>query len=48
MRRAREIWVNVIRQFEKSGLKQEEFAAERKIPVGTLRRPPLGRAELEK
>jgi len=37
MRRAREIWVNIIRQFERSGLKQEEFAAERKIPVGTLR-----------
>ena len=36
-RRTREIWRNVIRQLEQSGLTQEEFAAERKIPVGTLR-----------
>src|SRR5262249_598768 len=37
MRRAREIWVQIIRQFEKSGLTQDAFAAERGIPVGTLR-----------
>src|SRR5437868_1152253 len=37
MRHAREIWVQIVGQFEKSGLTQEAFAAERGIPVGTLR-----------
>lgn len=37
MRRAREIWVSIIRQFEGSGLTQEEFAEKRGLPVGTLR-----------
>src|SRR5690242_1153766 len=37
MRRARDIWVGIIQQFERSGLTQEAFAAERGIPVGTLR-----------
>lgn len=36
-RRTREIWRNLIGQFERSGKKAEEFAAEREIPVGTLR-----------
>jgi hypothetical protein len=36
-RRTREIWRNLIKQFEKSGKTREEFAAERQIPVGTLR-----------
>lgn len=36
-RRTREIWQNLIRQFERSGKRQDEFAAERGIPVGTLR-----------
>ena len=36
-KRTREIWRNIITQFEQSGKKQEEFAAERRIPVGTLR-----------
>jgi len=36
-RRTREIWRNLIGQFEQSGKSQEEFAAERRIPVGTLR-----------
>jgi hypothetical protein len=36
MRRAREIWVQVIRQFEKSGLSQTEFAKQRGIPLKTL------------
>ena len=36
-RRTREIWRNVIGQFERSGKKPEEFASEREIPVGTLR-----------
>ena len=37
MRRARDIWVQIIRQYEKSELSQEAFAEERNIPVGTLR-----------
>jgi hypothetical protein len=37
MRRARDIWVGIVGQFEKSGLTQEAFAQERNIPVGTLR-----------
>ena len=36
-RRAREIWVGIVAQYEKSGLTQEAFAEERGIPVGTLR-----------
>jgi transposase-like protein len=36
MRRAREIWVQIIRQFEGSGLTQAEFARQRGIPAGTL------------
>lgn len=36
-RRTREIWGNLIGQFERSGKRQGEFAAERAIPVGTLR-----------
>ncbi len=35
-RRTREIWRNLIGQFERSGKSLEQFAAERKIPVGTL------------
>jgi hypothetical protein len=35
-RRTREIWQNLIGQFERSGLTQEEFAAKWKIPVGTM------------
>lgn len=37
MRRAREIWVSIVGQYEKSGQTQEAFAAARGIPVGTLR-----------
>ena len=37
MRRAREIWVQIVRQFEQSGLTQEAYADERGIPVATLR-----------
>ncbi len=37
MRRAREIWVGIVEQYEKSGLTQEAFAEQRNIPVGTLR-----------
>ncbi len=37
MRYAREIWIQIVGQFEKSGLTQEEFAKQRGIPVGTLR-----------
>jgi hypothetical protein len=37
MRRAREIWVQIIGQFERSGLTQEAFAEQRGIPVSTLR-----------
>jgi len=36
-RRTREIWANLIRQLERSGLSVEEFAARREIPVKTLR-----------
>jgi hypothetical protein len=36
-RRTREIWKNLIEQYERSGLGQEEYAAKRGIPVGTLR-----------
>jgi hypothetical protein len=36
-RRSREIWRNLIGQLERSGKKVEEFAAEREIPVSTLR-----------
>jgi hypothetical protein len=36
-RRTREIWQNLILQYERSGKSQEEFAREREIPVGTLR-----------
>ncbi len=36
-RRTREIWRNLIEQFERSGKSGEEFAAERQISVGTLR-----------
>jgi hypothetical protein len=36
-RRTREIWRNLISEFERSGKTQEEYAAEREIPVGTLR-----------
>lgn len=36
MRRAREIWVEIIRQFEASGLSQTEFAKQRGIPMKTL------------
>ena len=38
MRRARQIWVELIRQYERSGLSAEEFAEKREIPVHTLRR----------
>ena len=38
MRRARQIWIELIRQCEKSGLSAEEFAERREIPVHTLRR----------
>lgn len=37
MRRTREVWANLIRQFERSGKTQEEFATEREIPLTTLR-----------
>jgi transposase-like protein len=37
MRKAREIWVGIIQQYERSGLTQEAFADERGIPVGTIR-----------
>lgn len=36
-RRTREIWRNLVGQFERSGKKREEFAEERGIPVGTLK-----------
>ena len=35
-RRTREIWKNVIGQFERSGKTQEAFATEREIPVGNV------------
>ena len=37
MRRAREIWIQIVGQYEKSGLTQEAFATQRGMPVGTLR-----------
>jgi hypothetical protein len=37
MRRARGIWVELIRQCDKSGLSTEAYAAKRGIPVRTLR-----------
>src|SRR5438128_2460539 len=37
MRRAREIWVGIVGQYERSGLTQEAFAADRGFPVATLR-----------
>ena len=37
MRRARPIWVELIKQYERSGLSTEEYAAKRGIPVTTLR-----------
>ena len=37
MRKARDIWVAIIGQYEGSGLTQEAFAEQRNIPVGTLR-----------
>src|SRR5258706_9089112 len=36
-RRTREIWQNLIGQFERSGKSIEQFAGERQIPVGTLK-----------
>jgi hypothetical protein len=36
-RRTREIWRNLIGQFERSGKTQEQFATEREIPLTTLR-----------
>ena len=36
-RRTREIWSNLIRQLERSGKDDEQFADERGIPVKTLR-----------
>ena len=36
-RRTREIWRNLIGQFERNGKSQEQFAAKREIPVGTLK-----------
>jgi hypothetical protein len=45
MRRAREIWVGIIEQWERSELTAEEFGAMRKIPAQRLRwwRWKLGR-----
>jgi hypothetical protein len=37
-RRSREIWRNLIGQFERSGKTQAQFAAEREIPLATLRK----------
>jgi len=37
MRRARGIWAELIRQYERSGKELEQWAAERKIPPKTLR-----------
>jgi hypothetical protein len=36
-RRTREIWRNLIGQFERSGKTIEQFATEREIPMGTLK-----------
>ena len=35
-RRTREIWRNLIGQYERGGKKLDEFAGERGIPVGTV------------
>ena len=37
MRYARDIWEQIVRQYDQSGLTQEAFAEQRGIPVGTLR-----------
>ena len=37
MRRARSIWVELIKQYERSGLSTEDYAHKRGIPVTTLR-----------
>lgn len=37
-RRTHEIWRNLIGQLERSGKTAEQFAAEREIPLGTLRK----------
>jgi hypothetical protein len=36
-RQTREIWQNLIKQFERSGKTQEQFATEREIPLTALR-----------
>jgi hypothetical protein len=36
-RRTRETWQNLIKQFERSGKTQEQFASEREIPLAALR-----------
>ena len=36
MRKAREIWQQIVRQYECSGLTQEGFALERGMPLSTL------------
>lgn len=36
MRYAREIWEQIIRQYERSGWTQEKFASEKGIPLSTL------------
>jgi transposase-like protein len=36
-RRTREIWCNLVAQYERSGKTLEEFAKERDLPAGTLR-----------
>lgn len=37
MRRAKAIWVELIRQQERSGVSDEEYAKKRNIPVATFR-----------
>jgi hypothetical protein len=37
MRRARRIWIELIRQYERSGLSIEKYAAKREIPEKRLR-----------
>src|SRR5688572_722962 len=37
MRRAKDVWAQLIRQYERSGKSTQEFADERGIPVATLR-----------
>jgi hypothetical protein len=37
MRRAREVWISIVRRCEQSGLTHEEFAEKSNIPLGTLR-----------